>query len=120
MPVLFFHGEEILGLMAGTLLGYLVFPAFMFWLWSRPPRIPILPSIVYLTIACTAFIVFQVSDNGYSLILVYMVFSPWSLVLVLVSSFLDTDLGTAGFSVAGVINALLIYVIGWAARRRSI
>jgi hypothetical protein len=119
MPVLFFHGEEILGLMAGALLGLLVFPAVIFWVWSHPPRIPILPTIVYIVIASAAFIAFQVFDNVYSLMLAFVVFFPWSLVVVLVSGYLDNDLGTPGFVIAGAINAILIYVTGRAAHQPS-
>lgn len=39
---------------------------------------------------------FRASDNAYSLVLAFVLF-PWSLVVVLVSTFIDNDLGGVGW-----------------------
>ena len=119
MPLLLLHGTEILGLLAGTLVGLIVFPAVILWLWSHPPRMPLVPTIFYLLLASIAFIAFQIDDNGYFLLLAYIVSLPWSIILVLVTAFFEIDIATMGFLIASAINALLIYGTGTLAKRRD-
>ncbi len=117
MPVLLLHGEEILGVMAAAVLGLLLFPAILIWLWCRPPRNPLVPTIIYVVIALATFVAVLVDDDIYALMLATIVYFPWSAILFFVSPFLNIDLGSIAFLVAGAINAALIYGVGKLAKK---
>jgi hypothetical protein len=119
MGLLLFHGEIIVELAASVLLTFLIFLALALWLWLRPPKMPILPAVVYLLLASVFCIAFLISDSEYLVPAVAFSF-PWSWLLIFVSTFvLEYNLGV-GLLLPGVaLNAILIYGIGKIVKKRN-
>lgn len=111
--------DLVLGLLMGSLFALIVFSAAAFWLWKRPPRAPALLAVVYLIAAFVFCVAAMALDKDYLLIPASVLAFPWSFLLIILSSFLDADLG-AGIVFPGLmINAFLIYQIGKAAKNRN-
>ncbi len=117
--LLLLDGDLVVGLMAGSLLGLIVFSAAAFWLWKRPPRTPALPAVVYLLAAFVFCVVAMASDKDYLLILAAVFSFPWSFLLITLGSFLEVDLVSSLLFLGVMINAFLIYQIGKAAKNRN-
>lgn len=117
--LLLLHGDLVVGLMAGSLLGLIVFSAAAFRLWKRPPRTPALPAVVYL-LAVSVFCVVAMASDIDSLLILAAVFSfPWSFLWIILSTFLEVDFGESFLFLGVMINAFLIYQIGKAAKNRN-
>lgn len=117
--LLLLHGDLLLGLMAGSLLGLIVSSAAVFWLWKRPPRAPALPALVYLLAVFVFCIVAMASDKDSLLILAAIFSFPWSFVWVILGSFLEVDFGESFLFLGIMINAFLVYQIGKTAKNRN-
>lgn len=127
MTLLFFHGTEILAFFAGLGLGAVGMVSLLIWLFVRPPRIPIVPAVIYsiaATISCVALFVEPANtetalDRGYLLTPPTAFCFPWSFLVILIASFAIADVGKGWFLVSVAINAFPIYGIGRVARGRA-
>jgi hypothetical protein len=127
MPLLLFHGTEILSFLAGALLGIAVLPGIFIWIFSRPPTKPAVPAILYLLLAVASCTIFMFADSlnadspvdpSILLLLTVAVCFPWSIILVILSGILGVDLGMGTLFLGAVLNAIFIYWIAKIARRR--
>jgi len=58
-------------------------------------------------------------DAGFAALLPVAVCFPWSLVLIILGTFLDVNLGESAILVGAALNAILIYCVAKFARRRA-
>src|SRR5687768_5958395 len=112
MRFFLFHGLEILGLMTGAMVGFIGFVSFLALLLRRPPRMPVLPAVIYFLVALVPSILFLFSDDGYVFLLALIFSFPWSLLFVLLATFLDINFGNGAALLGAILNSLLIYGIG--------
>ena len=129
MFLLLFHGTEILGFLAGVVLGGIGFLSIFAWLLNSPPRRPVVPAVVYLALASGAYLCFLfveaqnselLPDAGFFLALPHAFLFPWSVVSLILFEYLNVDSGEGGIVAGAPINALLIYAVGkWARRRKN-
>jgi hypothetical protein len=102
----------VLGLLASFLLALIVFPAAAFWLWLRPPRMPILPAVVYLLTAAVFCVFGMVPQYDFAFLLAVTLSFPWSFLLISLSTDLRAELGESVLLLGVVANTFLIYTIG--------
>lgn len=120
MAVLLFHGGEILGFFAGMVVGFAGWATILSLLFTRPPRNPIIPAILYLLIASIPGMLFLLSDdlNMLQLIFVWIFSFPWSMLFVVLATFFNLDFGSSAALVGAFLNAITFYVVGKTARFR--
>ena len=127
VPLLLFHGTEILSFMAGALLGIAVLPGILIWVFLRPPTRPAVPALIYLLLAFASCTIFMIADGlsasspvEPSILLLFpvAVCFPWSVILVVLGGMLDVDLGMFPLFLGAFFNAAIIYWVGKYARRR--
>lgn len=108
MSLLFFHGEEILILLAGACVGLALFAVMMVWASFGPARSWTVP-IVYLVIGMAISLaeIFTDSFLGLSVMFAF----PWSLLLLTLSTVIDQDIGLIWFIPSIVVNAALVYLV---------
>lgn len=116
---LLLHGDLVIGLMASSLLALTVFSIAAFLLWKRPPRTPALFAVVYLLAAFVFCVVAMASDKDSLLILAAVISFPWSILLIILGSFLEVDFGACIVIPGLIINAFLIYQFGKVAKSRK-
>lgn len=116
---LLFHGDLLLGLLATSVVGLVVFSVSIFWLWNRPPRNPALFAILYF-LAAFVICVFALATNEDSLLIAAAVLSfPWTLLSMILGSFSEIDFGAGLLFFGVIVNSFLVYQLAKAARGRK-
>lgn len=131
MPLLLFHGTEILGFMAGIGLGLVGWVFMLNLLLNRPPRQPLILVVGYLVLAIGAYYFFwtieqnpgRASDPGLFLVIPWAFCFPWSFLLfvVLVTGTLPEALlqyASYVLPVGIALNAILIFITAKVGHRR--
>ncbi len=120
MALLFFHAGDAPDFFAGIALGFIGCAAILWLLWSRPPRYPIAPAILYFVIASLPGMLplFFPDLNAIQRILVYAVIFPSIIFVGIIGTVLDSDLTTSYALIGVFLNAILFYVVGKTARWR--
>lgn len=108
MALLFFHGEEILALFGGGFVGLGMFVGLLVWAFRGPTRYWIVP-LAYLIIALSISIPEIMTDNFFGLSVVFAF--PWSVLLVVVSTVIDRDIGLIWFIPSIVFNAAIVFLV---------
>ncbi len=112
MTLAFLHGEILVGWFSAGALTVLVATAiFVLWFW-RPPRTPLVPTVIYLLVAVAGSVpwISHTSDLLWSS-LGFALTLPWSaLILFAVMSF-DVEI-PAWLVLPGIaLNTVLLYVV---------
>ena len=117
MSLAFLHGEQLLFLGAVTVL---VIPAVALWWWRFPPRSPVTPAAIYLSICFTVFVIWlNGSSHGLIPLSGFALALPWS-TLYFISSILPEGEVPAWIMLPGIfVNAALIYGAAALAGRRA-
>jgi hypothetical protein len=121
MALAFLHGEIIFGWLSMGALAVLIVPVIGLW-WSRhPPRVPILPSVIYLVLAAVFFALW-ISDES-SLLLSSLGFAfavPWSAIYLFAILTLQVEIPIWVILPGFFVNAALIYFTAEFMRRRKL
>jgi len=113
MHLLLFHGIEILALFGGAFIGLGIFIGMLVWAFRGPTRPWVVP-LTYLIIGLLVSVLEIYTDNFFGLAVMFAF--PWSVLLVIVSTVIDKDVGLVWFLPSIVINTTLFYLT---ARYRS-
>lgn len=108
MALLFFHGTEILALFGGGFVGLGIFVGMLVWAFRGPYRSWTVP-LAYLMIALSISIPEIITDNFFGLSVMFAF--PWSVLLVVVSTAIDRDIGLIWFIPSIVINAATVFLV---------
>lgn len=114
------HGEILVGILLGVVLGVCGLLAVALWWWSRPPASPAKPAAAYLLLAAVCQLLWMVEPSSvWPAGLVFASTLPWSLLYFMVSIVLEVEIPAWPLPVGVVLNAALIYAAAKLAGRRA-